>query len=289
MMPLEKPIYLLAGPTASGKSAHALEWAQKHNGHILNADSMQHYAHLSILTARPSREDEAILPHHLYGHLSPDETWSAGVWVRAAMPYITAALNGGPPLCIVGGTGLYFNALTKGLAVMPNVSSSIRDLTEAAYDRDGEDRFRQRLHQIDPMAEARIAPNDRQRLVRALSVYEATGTSLTDFQANTTPILGAESYRLEILLPDRASLYARCDQRFNAMIDQGALDEIKDLIKAGLKLDWPIMRVLGVRPLYGYLLGQITLQEAISQSQQATRNYAKRQMTWFRNQFQSLD
>ncbi|HEX7799948.1 MAG TPA: isopentenyl transferase family protein, partial [Asticcacaulis sp.] len=167
MTPADAPLYLLAGPTASGKSAKALDWAGRTGGVILNADSMQLYRDVPILTARPSRADEARAPHALYGLLDAQTLWSAGDWLRAARPFLAEALNGGPPVCVVGGTGLYFNALIHGLAEVPEIADAAREQARGDYERLGEAAFRDRLRQCDPQAEARILPNDRQRLTRA--------------------------------------------------------------------------------------------------------------------------
>ena len=278
------PIYLLAGPTASGKSAKALDWAETHNGTILNADSMQLYADVPTLTARPSTAEIARAPHVLYGHLAPTQTWSAGEWLRAAQPYIATATPASP-LCIVGGTGLYFNALVYGLADIPEVDDEVRRKAREACDTIAEISFREILKQHDPRAEARIKPNDRQRLSRAYEVWLQTGVALSDWQDQTQPVLADASYDLEILRPDREWLYARCDVRLRQMLAEGALDEVRALIAKGLARDWPIMRVLGLGECVAHLAGDLSLDTALAQAQQATRNYAKRQMTWFRNQF----
>lgn len=282
---VSRPLYLLAGPTASGKSARALDWAERTGGLILNADSMQLYADVPTLTARPGTADMARAEHVLYGHLPPDALWSAGEWVRAALPFLEAAQGGGRPICVVGGTGLYFNSLVHGLAEIPEISEASRDKARTAYEEIGEEKFREILKQHDPRAEARILANDRQRLTRAYEVWIETGVSLSDWQDRTQPILPEHSYELEILSPDRDWLYARCDRRLQLMLDTGALDEVGDLMHQGLRPDWPVMRVLGLGEFAAHLEGRMTLDAALTLAQQKTRNYAKRQMTWFRNQF----
>lgn len=285
MMQNDAPIYLLAGPTASGKSAKALAWAEQTGGTILNADSMQLYADVPTLTARPDTAEEARAPHRLYGHLDGRTLWSTGDWLRAARPFITEALNGGPPLCIVGGTGLYFNALVHGLAEIPDIDEGVRSEARAAYDEMGEENLRALLKQHDPQAEARIMANDQQRLSRAYEVWLQTGRALTWWQTHTVPELAPETYRLDILHPDRAWLYERCDRRLQIMLDHGALDEVRALMDKGLEPDWPIMRVLGLGEFVAYMKGETTLEDALALALQKTRNYAKRQSTWFRNQF----
>lgn len=277
-------LLLLAGPTASGKSALALDWAVKTGGIILNADSMQLYEDVPTLTARPSADDEAIARHVLYGHLKPDQMWSTGQWLRAATPFIDAALRGDTALCIVGGTGLYFLSLIRGLAEIPEISEQARTQARQTYIDMGEDAFRNLLLSVDPEAAARIMPNDQQRLTRAYEVWLETGKALSDWQKTNAPILPEGSYHLEVLRPDRDWLYARCDHRFDLMLDTGAVDEVEALMARGQKPDWPIMRVLGLPEITAYLQGDMTLEAARMLAQQKTRNYAKRQMTWFRNQ-----
>ena len=283
-MPETASIYLLAGPTASGKSAKALDWADRTGGLILNADSMQLYADVPILTARPDATDMARADHVLYGHLSPDATWSAGAWLRAVLPYLRAAQDGGRPVCIVGGTGLYFNSLVHGLAEIPEIGEDARSASRSAYLDEGEAAFRERLNQVDPRAETRIAANDRQRLTRAYEVWLETGVSLSGWQDRTQPVLPVGSYDMDILTPDRDWLYARCDARLQIMLDMGALDEVRDLLERGLQPEWPIMRVLGLSEFVACLEGTMPLEDALKLARQKTRNYAKRQMTWYRNQ-----
>lgn len=285
MLDLHKPIYLLAGPTASGKSARAVEWAERTGGIIVNADSMQLYADLPILTARPDAADLSRAKHVLYGHLPPDALWSAGQWLRAALPFIEAALGGGRSVCVVGGTGLYFNSLVRGLAEIPEIGAEVRQTARQAYDDLGEEAFRDLLRRHDPQSAQRIFPNDAQRLTRAYEVSLETGVALTDWQGRTQPTLADGSYALEILAPDRAELYTRCDARLQIMLDHGALDEVRALMDKGLRDDWPIMRVLGVAEFAAHLRGDMALDDALNLARQKTRNYAKRQSTWFRNQF----
>ncbi len=285
MPPSDTPLYLLAGPTASGKSARALEWAEATSGIIVNADSMQLYADVPTLTARPDTADTTRVEHVLYGHLPPQELWSAGQWLRAALPYIEAASGGGRPVCVVGGTGLYFSSLVHGLAEIPEIGAEARQTARQAYEDQGEEAFRNILRPLDPEAEQRILANDRQRLTRAYEVWLETGVPLTDWQNRTQPTLAEGTYDLDILTPDRAELYARCDARLQLMLDHGALDEVQALMDKGLQDDWPIMRVLGLAEFAAYLRGEMSLDSALDLARQKTRNYAKRQTTWFRNQF----
>ncbi|MCA3698786.1 MAG: tRNA (adenosine(37)-N6)-dimethylallyltransferase MiaA [Brevundimonas sp.] len=278
------PITLIAGPTASGKSRRALEMAEATGAAIINADSQQLYADLRILSARPSPDDEARAPHHLYGVVDADDAWSVGRWTRAILPLLAELEATGRPALIVGGTGLYFSALTKGLADIPAVSGEARDAAMTLFDAEGEPAFRRMLAGLDPAAEAGIEAGDRQRLTRAYAVARATGRSLSDCRATTRPLLAPGSYDRVVIEPDRAALYAACDARVDAMIAAGALDEVRILIARGLDPALPAMKAVGVRELMAYLAGETTLADATVAMKQATRNYAKRQLTWFRNQ-----
>ena len=275
---------LIAGPTASGKSRLALEMAERTGAVIVNADSQQLYADLRILTARPSIEDEARAEHRLYGVADAAESWSVGRWTRAVMPLLDELAAQDRPALLVGGTGLYFNALTRGLADIPAVPDEVRDAVQTDYDTEGETTFRRRLAEVDPTAAAAITPGDRQRLIRALSVSSHTGRSLTDWIADTRPLLAPGSWTGLVLEPERANLYASCDLRVGQMIEQGALDEAKALADRHLDPDLPAMKAVGVRELIAHLAGQTSMEQAVAQTRQATRNYAKRQLTWFRNQ-----
>ena len=278
------PITLIAGPTASGKSRLALERARATGAAIVNADSQQLYADLRVLTARPSRDEERQAPHHLYGTVDAAEAWSVGRWTRAVLPLIDALASQGHPILIVGGTGLYFTALTKGLADIPEVPTEARDEAMALYDTEGEAAFRLRLITVDPPAEAGIESGDRQRLTRAFAVARSTGRSLSDWQAGTTPLLQPGTYDRLVLEPDRETLYAHCDARVLAMMQDGALEEVRALIARDLDPALPAMKAVGVREIAAWLAGETTRADAVAALQQATRNYAKRQLTWFRNQ-----
>lgn len=277
-------ITLLAGPTASGKSRLALERAKTNGAAIVNADSQQLYADLRVLTARPSRDEERQAPHHLYGTVDAAEAWSVGRWTRAVAPLIDELGSQGHPVLIVGGTGLYFSALTKGLADIPDVPAEARDEAMALYDTEGEAAFRLRLTTFDPPAEAAIESGDRQRLTRAFAVARATGRSLSDWQAGTTPLLKPGTYDRLVLEPNRETLYANCDARVLTMMQEGAVDEVRALTARDLDPNLPAMKAVGVREIAAWLAGGTTRADAVAALQQATRNYAKRQLTWFRNQ-----
>lgn len=281
-VPVEAPrIWLIAGPTASGKSALALHLAEHIGGEIVNADALQLYRDLSVLTARPSAEEEARVPHHLFGVADAADGWSVGRWL-GAVRQVLAKIEG--PAIVVGGTGLYFNALTKGLADIPAVPAEVRAEVGERFEALGEDAFREALAKADPASAARIAPGDRRRLCRAMEVFEGTGTPITDWQGRTAPALSPNQWRAVVLEPDREALYARCDERLGWMVEHGALEEARALAARRLDPALPAMKAVGYRELAAHIAGEISLDEALDAARRETRRYAKRQMTWFRNQ-----
>ncbi|MCR5879020.1 tRNA (adenosine(37)-N6)-dimethylallyltransferase MiaA [Phenylobacterium sp. J367] len=281
---MEPRIWLIAGPTASGKSALALRLAETVGAEIVNADSMQLYAGLRVITAAPSPEDEARAPHHLFGTADPADGWSVGRWLRAASGVLADIGSRGRSAVVVGGTGLYFRALTQGLAEVPAIPPEAREASAADYETLGEPAFRVRLAAHDPAAAQRIAPGDRQRLCRAWEVYAATGTSLTDWQKTGEPALAAGGFSAVALEPPRDVLYARCDMRLEAMVRVGAVDEVRALLARNLDPDLPAMKAVGVREIAAHLRGEATLAQALAVAQMETRRYAKRQTTWMRGQ-----
>lgn len=280
----EPLITLLAGPTASGKSRLALDMAQRTGAVIVNADSQQLYADLRVLSARPSAGEEALAEHRLYGVADAADAWSVGRWSRTVMPELAELAAEGRPALLVGGTGLYFTALTAGLADIPDVPIEVRDAAAAAFDADGEAAFRRRLAEVDPAAEARVEAGDRQRLTRAWAVAQHTGRALSDWTADTTPLLAPGSWTGLVIEPEREALYANCDLRVSQMVEDGALDEVRALVARGLDPALPAMKAVGVREFAAHLAGEVPLAAAVEATRQATRNYAKRQLTWFRNQ-----
>lgn len=277
-------ILLIAGPTASGKSALALRAARALGGEIVNADALQLYADLRVLSARPSEEEQGEIPHHLFGVAGGADGWSVGRWLRAASPIIGAILARGRTPVVVGGTGLYFKALTEGLADVPPTPAAVRHSVASTFDALGEKRFRDLLASADPGAARRIEAGDRMRLQRAMEVLEATGRPLSAWQADTAPVLDPDAWRAVAIVPDRAELYARCDARFDAMLAAGALEEVRALLARALDPDLPVMKAVGVRELERHLAGELTLEGAADLARQETRRYAKRQLTWLRNQ-----
>jgi len=277
-------LWLIAGPTASGKSHLALSLADALGGEIVNADSMQLYRDLRLLTARPLPEEEARAPHHLYGVADAADGWSVGRWLAAARTALDGIVARGRPAVVVGGTGLYFHALTRGLAEIPPVPDGLRRAVQDRFDGQGEAAFRAALAALDPAAEGRIFPGDRQRLVRAMAVAEATGRPLSQWQAQTKGLLSPGDYRALVLDPPREALYARCDARFTAMVEAGVLEEVRALLARGLDPALPLMKAVGLRELGRHLAGELDLEAAMALGRQETRRYAKRQSTWFRNQ-----
>jgi tRNA dimethylallyltransferase len=294
-------VIVIAGATASGKSKLALDIAKDAGGVIINADAMQVYADISILSARPSEEDLRAAPHRLYGILSGDESCSAARWSTLAAAEIQAVWAAGQLPIVVGGTGLYLSALMDGLSPIPNVSPEIRAAIDARCDALGAPALHAELLVKDPVMGKALRPSDRQRVIRALSVIEATGKSLSHFQAlpREKPLPDAQ-FEVKILDVPRADLYRRCDDRFVKMVEQGAVEEVRKLVESDrcqvaedksdeekkllVTSHLPLAKIIGVRELAAYIAGKTTLEEAIIKAQQMTRNYAKRQMTWFRNQ-----
>jgi tRNA dimethylallyltransferase len=274
---------LIAGPTASGKSGAALTLAERHGGTVINADSMQVYRELNVLTARPSARDEARVPHRLYGVVPAAEAYSVGRWLDDVGRALEQAWGDGSLPILVGGTGLYFKALTEGLSQVPEAPAEMR----ADWRAQAGALSRQALHEAlaarDPEMAARLTPSDPQRIVRALEVIDATGVSLAEWQsANAPPLLGAgETLRL-VVAPERGPLYAAIDARFDRMVEAGAIDEVRALLEFELDPGLPVMRAHGVRELGAYLSGGASLGEAVAKAKTESRRYAKRQMTWAR-------
>lgn len=278
-------IVLIAGPTASGKSALAFALAQKLGGVIVNADSMQVYRDLRIITARPSVEEERRLPHRLYGHVDAAENFSVGRWCEEAAAVLAETQRTVRAAVLVGGTGLYFNALTRGIAAVPPIPANIREEVRARLASDGVAALHAELKWRDPAAAARLMPGDRARITRALEVVLATGRSLLDWQETNNPA-GVDPARAAkiFLMPERDELLRRIDARFDAMMAAGALEEVRALAGRNLDPDLPAMKAHGVPWLIRHLSGEIALEQAVEEAKRDTRQYTKRQATWFRNQ-----
>ncbi|MEI8179944.1 tRNA (adenosine(37)-N6)-dimethylallyltransferase MiaA [Aestuariivirga sp.] len=274
-----KRALLIAGPTASGKSALALEKAIDLNGVVINADALQVYAPIRVLSARPTPEEEARVPHRLYGHVGAEQPYSVAVWLAQARHEMQAAWDAGRLPIITGGTGLYFRALELGLAPVPEIPEELR-----ARWRSFTGDLHAELAARDPAMAAKLLPSDRQRLSRALEVVDATGCSLLEWQRqglDQAPLAGVAIERIFMDVP-RDELYARAEARFDAMLEAGALDEARAM--AHLDPMLPAMKAIGLPELVAHLRGKMTLEEASVRAKTATRNFIKRQLTWWRGQ-----
>jgi tRNA dimethylallyltransferase len=280
-----KNAILIAGPTASGKSALALDLAERKGGVIVNTDSMQGYSVLDVLTARPSADEMGRVPHFLYGHVHPSMAYSTGAWLRDVTRLIDEGVLSGRPAVFVGGTGLYFRALAEGISDMPDIAPSIRERWRYELKEQGAERLHRILMREDSAVAMQLRPTDGQRIVRALEVLDASGRSILDWQAaRGQPLIDRDSARFLAIEPDREALVARIEARFDRMLDKGALDEVRQLAALDLDPSLPAMKAIGVRELQATLAGQMSFAEAIERAKIATRQYAKRQTTWFRHQ-----
>ncbi|TCA95725.1 tRNA (adenosine(37)-N6)-dimethylallyltransferase MiaA [Rhizobium leguminosarum bv. viciae] len=276
---------LITGPTASGKSALAVELARRHDGAVVNADSMQVYDTLQVLTARPSEEEMQGVPHHLYGHVPAGATYSTGAWLRDVAALLPALRAAGRLPVFVGGTGLYFKALTGGLSDMPEIPEALPEELRARLLQEGPDGLHAELAEADPAMAANLNRQDGQRIVRALEVMKATGRSIADFQGRSGPeVIDATQARKIVVLPDRAVLHRRINGRFEKMLQQGAEEEVRALLALALPAEAPVMKAIGVSQITAMVRGEMTRGEVLEKGAAATRQYAKRQMTWFRNQ-----
>lgn len=278
-------VVVVAGPTASGKSHLAVKMAGEFDGIVINADSQQRYRDLQTLSARPKPEDMAGVPHKLFGDLGPDEQGSAAEWAKKAADEINSTAARAQLPIVVGGTGLYLRALMDGLIDVPPIPTEVRKSSGALLAEIGNDEFYALLKARDPDTAGNLAPGDTHRLLRAWTVMEATGIPLSEWRAAPpSPPLCAKYYSI-LMMPEREGLYRACDMRFSDMVENGAAEELRVFLSGEGTLDMPIMKMLGARELADYISGDAPLDAAITAAQQATRNYAKRQVTWFRHQF----
>jgi tRNA dimethylallyltransferase len=278
-------VWVIAGPTASGKSAIALSLAQKHNGVVINADSMQVYREIPIVTAQPSMEEQKSAPHMLYGTISILNRMSAMQWASAAVKAIRDVQAQGRQPILVGGSGLYLKTLMDGLSPIPDVPQPVRQQVCDLYDVLGPKNFHEALQGIDPVTAKRLHPTDRQRCIRAREVFEASGKTLSHWQSQQKERVGEDlTYRLLVLLPERDWLHERINKRFDQMVQAGALDEARAIQMLNPSPDLTGVQALGLQALRDYIEGRVTLFEAIEHGQTQSRQYAKRQYTWFRGQ-----
>ena len=284
------PILVIAGPTASGKSGLALRVAEELNGTVINADSMQVYSDLHVLTARPSAADEARAPHVLYGTRDGVEACTAAAWAADAAKEIEACRANDRLPVVVGGTGMYLKTLMEGISVIPDVPPDIKAAGRQLRLEQGNDALYDDLKTKDPEGAAKLKPKDRQRILRAWEVVTATGKPLHQWQADSPPLpLVVGTFHTVLLRPPREHLYARCDARFEQMLEHGALAEVEALLARRLDPSLPVMKALGVPQLAEFLAGEASREAAVAKAQQHTRNYAKRQTTWFRTQFHASE
>jgi tRNA dimethylallyltransferase len=282
---LQKRIIIIAGPTGSGKSALAIDVAQKFSGVIINADSMQVYRELDVISARPTARDLKQAPHRLYGVLAASDPCSVGRWLVMAVDEIRTVWADGKVPLVVGGTGLYLKAMMEGLAPIPEVKPSFRKRATDLHGQLGPKAFHHELAGLDSEAAERIPAGDTQRLIRGYEVALATGKPLSDWQKDhpiQTPLDAV--FAVVIVSPERHILYKSVNERFNWMIDNGALDEVRALNDMGLDPALPVMKAVGVPELRSFLAGQTDKESAVENARRSTRQFAKRQMTWLRNQ-----
>ncbi|MBC6411685.1 MAG: tRNA (adenosine(37)-N6)-dimethylallyltransferase MiaA [Hyphomonadaceae bacterium] len=277
-----RPILCIAGPTASGKSDWAVELAKKHDGEVLNADSMQIYRDLHILSARPMTDDMRGIPHHLFGYIDGVVRYSVGQWIRDVEPVISDCLAREKMPIVTGGTGLYLTALVDGLAQIPSPGPAAKAQADMILEMQGISALRSMAVDLDPTATRKVLGDDPQRLLRIVSVALGTDKPLSDWQTHTKPVFSKNAWLGAILMPDRDVLYSRINRRFDTMIECGALDEITWLQARNLSADLPVMKAVGVPPLLAYRNGNIGLAEAITMAKRDSRRFAKRQFTWFK-------
>jgi len=277
------PILVLLGPTATGKSELAMSLAETFNGEIVNADALQVYRRLEVGTAKPASEDRQRIPHHLVDILEPDEPFSAGQFARLARTAIEDVHEASRLPIIVGGSGLYLRALLEGLSPIPAIQSMTRDLLKERFEREGLDLLRQELREVDPETEQRLAAGDTQRVLRALEVWTETSRTLSSWQEEKTDEEPLEALKVGLTLP-RSLLYDRIAERAEAMMDGGWVEEVRHLLESGLTGSEPAFQAIGYRQLVEHLRGHTSLSQALSSVIVSTRQYAKRQLTWFRRE-----
>ena len=282
---MSRPVIAIAGPTASGKTGLALDVAKAVDGEIVNADALQVYAGIPVLSAQPTTAERGAVPHHLFGSVAPDAPWSVGKWLRAVDTLIIDILARGKTPILVGGTGLYFKALLEGLADIPPVPGDLASALDALPVED----LREQADALDPVASARVLGDDPQRLARIVGVALGTDRTLSAWRENTRPVVPARYVTRAVLLPDRAQLYARINARFDAMLSAGALEEAKAVAALDLPERAPMPKAIGLSHLLAHLRGERSLEEAVRTAKRDTRRLAKRQMTWFRNQCADWD
>jgi tRNA dimethylallyltransferase len=282
---MRKNTTLIAGPTASGKSGLALRFANATDGVVVNADSMQVYDVLRVVTARPSNDDMHGVPHHLFGHVPPSTLYSTGGWLADVEKLLARPDLSDRHIVIVGGTGMYFRALLGGMSAMPDISPEVRKFWRAALAETGPEALHAELAMRDPETAARLKPQDGQRIVRAIEVHESSGRPISFWQKQTgAPLVDGASARKICLTPERAALREKINRRFALMARSGAVEEVRELLALRLDPALPAMKAIGVSEIAAYLAGSASMDEAVERASAATRQYAKRQETWLRHQ-----
>ena len=284
-----KQIVCIAGPTASGKSAFAVKLAKKCEGEVINADALQVYKQLHVLSARPDEQEMGNIPHHFYGHINASVRYSTGMWLKEADALIIDILARGKTPILVGGTGLYFKALTQGLAKIPQPDEQAVAEAQSILDEQGIAALRARAEQLDPAASQRVLGDDPQRLLRIVGVALGTGKPISVWQRETKPVLPRGTWRGMALLPKREAVYAKINARFAHMVKNGGLEEARRVRALGLAADLPAMKAIGLRELTAHLDGELSLDAAIETAMRETRRFAKRQFTWIRGQMKDWE
>lgn len=280
------PIIILHGPTASGKSALAVNVAKKIDAVIINADSMQVYDAIPIVTAQPTKHEQQHIAHHLYGHVSVNTHYSVAHWLNEVVPLIHQIRNQHITPILVGGTGMYIKSLIDGIAIIPDIPPNIREEAQNLYQQQGPEAFHAILSEYDPALAQKLPPGDTQRMLRAYEVAIHTGIPLSAWQQQKpTPFFPSTNFKGFFLHPPREEIYNKCNKRFEEMTNNGLEEEIKQLLSYNLSPSLPAMKALGVPEISAYIQGTLTKEDAITQAQTKTRHYVKRQLTWQRNQF----
>jgi len=282
----DSKIIIIGGATASGKSSLAVKLALDKDAVIINADSMQLYKELPIITAQPTAQEQQVISHKLYGTIQASEHCSVAKWINLARIEINEALAANKTPILVGGTGMYIKSLIDGLSEIPDISDEIKQFSTKLMEKIGAEEFHKKLSEIDPIIANRLPTSDRQRMIRAYNVHQQTGITLSDWQKKPNKIFyPKESFKGIFLNIEREKLYDNCNKRFLKMLDEGALREVEQLMKQNLNPNLPACKALGVPEITTYLTGEYEKEEMIEKAQTATRQYAKRQLTWFKNQF----
>ena len=282
-----KPIICIAGPTASGKSAWAIQIAKSFGGEIINTDALQVYSELNIISARPSRSEMLSVPHHLFGHVDSYFRYSVGNWISEVESLIVDTLAREKSPILTGGTGLYFKSLIEGIAKIPNIPSDVILETNKFQEQNGVEGLRNLAEKLDPKAASRVLGKDPHRLMRIINVYKATNKPISFWQENTKPVVPRIFCHCAVLLPERQKLYHAINNRFELMMKKGLLNEAERIFTKNIDPSLPIMKAIGLREFSPYFSGDISLDEAVHLAKRNSRRFAKRQFTWFRGQLKN--